>query len=154
MGTLIEIVNEHEFKATPVRYAQRVVLCFKTTIIFYAFIFFGIGIMSSFVNGLYVVLFFFILNLLEYRNWSRYYITHIKKSGNNLHIEYYDKDEQKVIEDTNTTFTFKTNNVWYKIRSNTPFLIISHAENTILKQFLITDIDESVIKKIASLYGV
>lgn len=154
MGKLIEVMNEFEYKAVKISYAKRVTLCFKTTIIFYAFIFMGVTIISSFVNAFYVVLFFFIFNLLEYRNWCRYYITHIKKSGNNVQIEYYDKNEQKNVDDTITTFTFKTNNVWYKIRGKAPFLVINHTETVVLKQFLFEDIDENVIKEITTLYGV
>ncbi len=149
MGKLIEIINDHEYKATPLKYSKRVAHSFKTTVIFYAFIFIGIGVMSSFANAFYVLLFFFLLNLIEYSGWSKYYITHIEKSDGKLQIEYYDKDEMKSITDDLSTFSFEVKNVWYKIRGNTPFLVIRHGEEDIIKQFLIDDIDENAIKKLA-----
>jgi hypothetical protein len=151
MSKLIEVINDHEYKTVPLKYTQRVASFFKTTVIFYAFIFIGIGIGSSYANAFYVVLFFFMLNLMEYRKWGRYYITHIEKSEDKLRIEYYDKDELKIINDNLSGFSFEVKNVWYKIRGYTPFLIIRHG-NDAIRQFLIKDIDETAIKKIATEY--
>lgn len=153
MDNLIEILNESEYKAAPISYYQRIVSSFKSSSIFYAFLIVIISFISSFINALYVFLFFFLLNLIEYGNWSKCYITFIKKTSDKLQISYYLKEDAKHIEDVNSSFAFEVKSVWYKIRGKTSFLEIKHNGTVIVKQFLIKNIDEKVLLKLTEQFN-
>jgi hypothetical protein len=151
MQKVIEIVDDKEYRVRYLKYSQRVLSCFKTTFIFYFILLVVIGMMSSFINALYVIGFFFVLNFFEYRSWSRFFITSIRKTAGILYLEYYDGDEKKNIEGDIALFSFEVKRLWYKIRGDALYLAVTYQGELKLKQFLIEDVDEGVIRKVVDM---
>lgn len=153
MNKLIVNFENGEYKTVFASYYDRVVDCYKSTLIMYIIFFVGFTIVSDFVFSLCVIIFLLLVNTIEYRKWAQGYISRINENGGKLEISYFIKDKEYVVEDDPIAFQFKKKRVWYKINSGSPFLQIKHHGNVVVKQFTIGDIDEAVIDKIVEEFG-
>jgi len=148
MKNLVVNFEKEEYKTVFVSYHDRIVDCYKSTWIIYSILFVGFIIASNFVSALCVIIFLLLFNTIEYREWSKCHISRIIRNGIKLQISYFIKDKEYVIEDEAIAFQFKKKNLWYKMNGGAPYLEINHNGRTIVKQFVIGDINPAVFDKI------
>lgn len=149
MNNFLELINDTEYKTVAIPYYERLLYNFKSIILFYLFLLIVISLLSSVINAFTVFFCLVLFNFIEYSNWTKYYICHIKREGQTLTINYFFKNEIRIIEDVFSAFSFELKRVWYK-KGKVIFLEVKHNDVTILKQFQINDIDEKVLLKLST----
>jgi len=95
-------------------------------------------------------LFFLLFNIFEYSIWAGFFLTNIERIEGKLTVEYYDRNSACIVVDDISSFSIKAKRLWYKVRSDAPYLEITHNGSLILRQFLMKDVDENIIKRIES----
>ncbi len=153
MGKLIIIQDTNEYKAKPLKYWERTTIWVKEACILYAVFLIGVSLISSFINAIYVLLFFLMLNLIEFRSWAKDYIIHIVRSDDSVEVEYHTKDHIRIVNGKLQDFMFEKRKVWYKIQREEVFLRIAFKDDTLIRQFMIKDIDEDVFDSIIRHFG-
>lgn len=153
MNKLIEVLENKEYRAFPISYWGRVIDSFKSMLLFYVIAILVITFLSSFTNALFFLWVLLLMNIVEYRKWTKGYISYIKRDNEKLKINYLLKDKMFHIEDVATSFSFEKKRVWYKIHGAVFFLRVRHNNEVIVKQFMIKDINEAAIDRMVEEFG-
>jgi len=150
MEKLIEKFDGIEYRARHFSYFSRIISFFKSSLVFYILIVVVGGMLATYLSAILGLSFFLLFNIFEYSNWARYYLTHIERIEGKLTVEYYDRNSACIVVDDISSFSIKAKRLWYKVRSDAPYLEITHNGSLILRQFLMKDVDENIIKRIES----
>lgn len=88
------------------------------------------------------------IHFCEFVSWNRYYVTNLHIKEEIVEISYKDKDQIKNISGNQKDFHFKKKYVWYKLKSNIPYLEVYYKNSLLLRQFESGDWKEPVFNKV------
>lgn len=153
MNKLIVYFGNGEYRAGYISYHDRILECFKSSSVFYLIFLGGFFVVLSFAFACSIITFILFFHLLEFRSRSKGYISYINRSNGRLKLIYFNKDKQYVAEDDAAAFCIEKKKVWYKINGGAPFLQIKYHHNVIVKQFIVKDVDETIIERMIEEFG-
>jgi hypothetical protein len=129
-------------------YKERIIEDVKGVLFILLFVFLVLLLFVKIFLAILLIGIITLIHLCEFVSWNRYYVTNLRIKEEMVEIIYKDKDQIKNISGNQNDFLFKKKYVWYKVKSNIPYLEVYYKNSLLLRQFESGDWKEPVFNKI------